>query len=122
MTGEEMATFFDRRRHARFVTAFAADMQEGDETRSVIIGDVSAGGCLLEHPAGFAKGARVHLRAKGLDMPARITWVRGDLCGICFAHVVDPQQVIRDNVVSAPSLRDLLASVPRALDAVEVRD
>ena len=74
MTITELAARFDRRRHARFVTAFEADLLEGEDCRKVIVGDVSAGGCLLEHRDGFRIGTTVRLRAKDIDMEARIMW------------------------------------------------
>ena len=77
-------------------------------TGKVIVGDVSAGGCLLEHRLGFRIGNTVRLRAKDLDMEARIMWSRGDLCGMRFAQSVDPWQVIRANVDGAARLEDMI--------------
>tara|TARA_Y100000816_G_scaffold33602_1_gene21451 strand:+ start:245 stop:607 length:363 start_codon:yes stop_codon:yes gene_type:complete len=108
MTITELAARFDRRRHARFVTAFEADLLEGEDCRKVIVGDVSAGGCLLEHRDGFRIGTTVRLRAKDIDMEARIMWSRGDLCGMRFAQSVDPWQVIRANVDGAARIEDMM--------------
>ena len=113
MTITELAARFDRRRHARFVTAFEADLMEGEECRKVIVGDVSAGGCLLEHRDGFRIGTTVRLRAKDIDMEARIMWSRGDLCGMRFAQSVDPWQVIRANVDGAARIEDMMNQAAR---------
>ncbi|BBF71638.1 MULTISPECIES: PilZ domain-containing protein [Sphingomonadaceae] len=122
MTVDKLAFRFDRRQHPRFVTAFEAELLEGDEARMVIVGDISAGGCLLEEGRGLKVGSRVQLRAKGLDMASRISWVRDDLCGVRFTQMVDPLQVIQDNMTSVPSLTDMIAKFSRdRLDGAELR-
>ena len=113
MTITELAAHFDRRRHPRFVTAFEAELIDGEESRTVIVGDVSSGGCLLEHRLGFRVGTTVRLRAKGLDMESRIMWSRGDLCGMRFAQSVDPWQVIRANVDGAARIEDMMNQAAR---------
>ncbi|CAM8672661.1 PilZ domain-containing protein [Sphingobium sp.] len=109
MTVEKLPIQFDRRQHPRFVTAFEAELVEGDEVRIVIVGDISAGGCLLEEGRGFNVGSRVQLRAKGLDIASRVSWVRDDLCGVRFMQMVDPLKVIQDNMTTVPSLTELIA-------------
>ena len=54
MTITELAARFDRRRHARFVTAFEADLLEGEDCRKVIVGDVSIAGARSAHTTALA--------------------------------------------------------------------
>lgn len=112
MTTDPLVAYFERRRHPRFVTVFEAELIEGAAGhRRVIVGDISAGGCLLEHPKGFSAGSQVQLRASGLDVEARVMWVRGDLCGLRFARMVDPLAVMRDNAAAHPRLHELVAGL-----------
>ncbi|MDO7833529.1 PilZ domain-containing protein [Sphingobium sp. HBC34] len=112
MTTDPLVAYFERRRHPRFVTAFEAELIEGAAGhRTVIVGDISSGGCLLEHPSGFSTGSRVRLRARGLDMEARVMWVRRDLCGLRFAKIVDPLMVMHDNAPVRPRLHDLVSGL-----------
>ncbi|QGP78229.1 PilZ domain-containing protein [Sphingobium sp. CAP-1] len=111
MAIDTLATYFERRHHPRFVTAFEAELLDGEAVRTVIVGDISAGGCLLEHPQGFARGHKMHLRARALDMASHVMWTQGDLCGLRFARIVDPHHVIQANMNILPSLRLLMAGV-----------
>lgn len=121
MVVDKLAVKFDRRQHPRFVTAFEADLTENDDSRTVIVGDISAGGCLLEDSRGFHVGRPVHLRAIGLDMPSRITWVRGDICGVRFTHIVDPLQIIQDNMTLFAPLADLIGKLSPEHDADQLQ-
>lgn len=74
----------------RFPLRFAAVLRTDDDTRSVFIEDISAGGVklsLLEPPE---EGARVWLAIERDDrgvavLPARVVWVRPGVAGLMFA-------------------------------------
>ncbi|QNG43483.1 PilZ domain-containing protein [Sphingobium yanoikuyae] len=88
----------DLRRHTRFATAFEAKLLDGDKCTDVVIGDISAGGALIQGAGLRSIGAKVRLRAAGLDIEARVIWNHDGLCGICFAHALDPLAIVRDNM------------------------
>lgn len=95
MTYHRRSTSEDRRRHVRFATAFEAKLVQSERLQRVTVGDISVAGALLEGLCGAKAGQRVRLRANDLDIDARIAWVGEDVCGLCFAYVVNPFAIVR---------------------------
>lgn len=98
MTYSRRSTSEDRRRHVRFATAFEAKLVQDDRLQHVTVGDISVAGALIEGLRGAKAGQRVRLRAIDLNIDARIAWVGEDVCGICFAHDVNPLAIVRANM------------------------
>jgi hypothetical protein len=87
----------DRRHHPRFVTSFWAELITEADRKAVVVGDISAGGAMLEESRKHWPGRPIRLVAKSLDVRAVIKWQKGELCGIAFAERVDPLAVIEAN-------------------------
>ncbi len=100
----------ERRQHTRFVTAFEAELHDGEESRTVIVGDLSAGGALIEGNHGLHVGQKVRLTANDLDVEASIMWMRDDLCGARLSQMIDPLEVVRVNSRGMADLRERLVS------------
>lgn len=87
----------DRRRDARFATSFKAELITDTGSRFAIVGDISAGGAMLEAGDDLWPGRRISLKAKQLDVKGEIRWRTEGLCGVAFSMPVDPFAVIDAN-------------------------
>jgi len=101
----------ERRQHTRFVTAFEANLVDGDIERQVIVGDISAGGALIEGNQGLSTGKKIRLQANGLDVEACVMWMRDDVCGVRLGQLIDPLEVVENN---SPRTRELQKRVESA--------
>lgn len=98
MTNPRRSISEDRRRHVRFATAFEAKLVRNDRLQHVTVGDISVAGALIEGLRDAKVGQKICLRANDLDNEAHIAWVNEDVCGICFAHDVNPLAIVRANM------------------------
>ena len=101
MTSHDRSGLPDRRRHPRFATEFSAELVKGEQRWPILVGDISAGGALLNDNRGLAVGDWIVLRARRFEAEARVMWLLNGVCGIRFPEAVDPAEVIANNV-SAP--------------------
>jgi hypothetical protein len=88
----------DRRRDARFATSFRATLTLDTGSRVVVVGDISAGGAMLEAQNDLWPGCKLSLKAKNLDVTGEIRWRNDRLCGVAFSMPVDPFAVIAANI------------------------
>ncbi|SEJ96110.1 PilZ domain-containing protein [Sphingobium sp. AP50] len=87
----------DRRRDARFATSFKATLVLDSGSRSVVVGDISAGGAMLQADMDLWPGRQLSLKAIDLDVNGEIRWRNDRLCGVAFSVPVDPFAIIAAN-------------------------
>lgn len=87
----------DRRRDARFAASFRATLTLDTGSRVVVVGDISAGGAMLEAQNDLWPGCKLSLKARNLDVNGEIRWRNDRLCGVAFSKPVDPFAVIAAN-------------------------
>lgn len=87
----------DRRRHPRFITSFKGKLSAEGESRTVIIGDLSSGGAMIEDHPDLWPGRKVELRAKKLHVHGQVRWKKDGICGLSFEKSIDPLLVIEAN-------------------------
>lgn len=87
----------DRRRDARFATSFKAELVTDTGSKIAIVGDISAGGAMIEADDDLWPGRRISLKAKHLDVKGEIRWRTQGLCGVAFSTPVDPFAIIAAN-------------------------
>lgn len=87
----------DRRRDARFATSFRAQLSTDSGSRVVIVGDISAGGAMLEAGEDLWPGRRLSLKANRLDVKGEVRWRNEGLCGVAFSAPVNPFAIIDAN-------------------------
>lgn len=87
----------DRRRNPRFVTSFIATLILDTGSKVVAIGDISAGGAMLQADDDLWPGRQLSLQAKNLDVHGEIRWRNDPLCGVAFSALVDPFAILSAN-------------------------
>lgn len=87
----------DRRRHPRFITSFKGRLTCEGESRTVVVGDLSAGGAMIEDHPDFWPGRKVELRAKKFHVHGQVRWKKDGICGLSFDKSIDPLLVIEAN-------------------------
>ena len=104
MTAQDRTGLPERRRHPRFATEFEAELAKGEQRWPILVGDISAGGALLNDNSGLAVGDWIMLRARRFEAEARVMWLLNGVCGIRFPEAVDPAEVIANNVAAPADL------------------
>jgi hypothetical protein len=79
----------DARRHARIETAIPAALHFDQAKASVVIGNLSPAGAMVETSSLPSEGDSVHLVRGELCAQARIVWCSADCCGLEFSGEID---------------------------------
>lgn len=101
----------DRRKHPRFTTSFIAELGVGAIRRSVVVGDISSGGAMIEDANDLWLGQQIALKANKFNVQGEIRWKSEGLCGVAFKMVVDPLDIIQANEGKIEKLWDEAATV-----------
>ncbi|HYJ29897.1 MAG TPA: PilZ domain-containing protein [Allosphingosinicella sp.] len=91
----DRAVQFDRRRYMRHTVQVGGGLSANIRpSLSVLVTDLSAGGCGIEHDIELEPGARVWLRLPGLEnLPARVAWTADRKAGLSFDNPLHPAVV-----------------------------
>ena len=98
----------DRRATPRFIVQFRTAISGPAqlEGRGLLL-DLSAGGCRLESPLTLELGVALELRiyVSGLEWPlmidgAHVQWVSGQIVGLAFFRISQPEQQRLDQVIT----------------------
>lgn len=76
---------------------------------STVIRNLSAGGAMIDCPAGLKKGDEVvtHLRNIG-EVPGKVAWIHAGRAGVMFAYCVDPDEArtaIKRTALAKPTIK-----------------
>ncbi|MFD1103446.1 PilZ domain-containing protein [Sphingobium olei] len=112
-SGQDRSGLPERRRHPRFATEFSAELIRGEQSWPIVVGDISAGGAMLNDNRGLAVGDWIMLKARRFEAEARIMWLLDGVCGIRFPEAVDPAEVIANNVPVADDLWSRMKNLGR---------
>ncbi len=83
------------RKHARYRIRSAVGVLRDGRRDTAQLRDVSPDGACLDGVRDVLAGDHVRLHAKGALITGEVRWVRGQRCGICFAHDTPPSERTR---------------------------
>jgi hypothetical protein len=91
----DRAVQFDRRRYLRHSVQVGGGLSANIRpSLPVMVTDLSAGGCGIEHDFDLEPGARVWLKLAGLEnLPARVAWIADRKAGLSFDNPLHPAVV-----------------------------